>query len=172
MLKTGLGLSARLGHSPLLCLVLAGTTLLAVACGADDASSKHRLRNGQGDGDGSGAGGNGGGANNGDSNNPETPTNQGPEHNAAGFTALAPLLRASCSECHHAGTWLDLTKGADAGTADKMIHSIEQGTMPPAPRTPARDHRPPINPPGQARAAPTTRRPRPTPTPPRFPVRR
>lgn len=136
MLKTGLGLSARLGHSPLLCLVLAGTTLLAVACGADDASSKHRLRNGQGDGDGSGAGGNGGGANNGDSNNPETPTNQGPEHNAAGFTALAPLLRASCSECHHAGTWLDLTKGADAGTADKMIHSIEQGTMPPAPRTP------------------------------------
>ena len=125
--------------SRLLCLMLATTTLMAAACGADPSPLLHR---------GSGAGGSGDPASNGESNggaagasagngtgyDPQTPTNKGPGLNPAGFAAVASIVQAHCSECHHPGTWLDLESGADASTAAKMIHAIEAGTMPPAPR--------------------------------------
>jgi len=72
----------------------------------------------------------------GDVYDPQVPTNKGPQHNAAGFAAIAPLMQTQCSECHHAGTWLDLESGADVATAAKVVASIESGKMPPAPRTP------------------------------------
>lgn len=57
-----------------------------------------------------------------------------------GFTAkIAPLLDAQgCTECHHAGRPIDLTKypfmaGDDKDTADRLTRSLA-GTMPPAPR--------------------------------------
>ncbi|HSO34237.1 MAG TPA: hypothetical protein VLT33_16995 [Labilithrix sp.] len=65
---------------------------------------------------------------------PEKPTNTGTGHNPAGFAAIAPLLQRGCSECHHAGTWLDLGAGADAATAAKIVAAAQGNTMPPAPR--------------------------------------
>jgi hypothetical protein len=65
---------------------------------------------------------------------PQQPTNQGPTLNAAGFAAIAPIVETHCSECHHAGTWLDLKSGADAATAAKVVAAVHAGTMPPAPR--------------------------------------
>ncbi len=65
---------------------------------------------------------------------PGAPTNQGPAVNPSGFAAVAPIFRARCIECHHASTWLDLGAGADAATADKIVKTIEGGSMPPAPR--------------------------------------
>lgn len=65
---------------------------------------------------------------------PEKPTNTGSGHNPAGFAAIAPLLQRACSECHHPGTWLDLSAGADVTTAGKIIATVQGGTMPPAPR--------------------------------------
>ncbi|MBS2019011.1 MAG: hypothetical protein JST00_39455 [Deltaproteobacteria bacterium] len=65
---------------------------------------------------------------------PEKPTNVGPSHNPTGFAAIAPILDRACTECHHAGTWLDLTTGADAATAAKVVETVTNGTMPPAPR--------------------------------------
>jgi len=73
---------------------------------------------------------------NGDGYDPQAPTNTGSRLNAAAFAAVAPIMQAHCSECHHAGTWLDLESGADAATAAKMVSAIKAGTMPPAPRTP------------------------------------
>ncbi len=67
-------------------------------------------------------------------NNPDAPTNQGPQVNVQGYAAIAPIMAAKCNECHHAGTWMDLTSGADAATADKIIAQITGGAMPPAPR--------------------------------------
>jgi hypothetical protein len=122
----------------LLCLMLGITTLMAAACGADPASP---FRRGSGSTAGAGgdpaAGGGGGGpagTTPGGGYDPQAPTNKGPGLNPAGFAAVAPIMQARCSECHHPGTWLDLESGADAATAAKMIHAIEAGTMPPAPR--------------------------------------
>jgi hypothetical protein len=67
-------------------------------------------------------------------NNPGTPTNQGAPFNQAGYSAIAPILNKHCSECHHAGTWLDLERGADATVATRVVATIEGGSMPPAPR--------------------------------------
>jgi hypothetical protein len=57
-----------------------------------------------------------------------------------GFTAkIAPMLDAQgCTECHHAGRPIDLTKypfmtGAANDTADRLTRSLTT-TMPPAPR--------------------------------------
>ena len=124
--------------SHLLCVMLGTTTLMAAACGADPAPPFHR---GSGSGAGAGAdpatGGDGkatGTTPSGGGYDPQTPTNKGPGLNPAGFAAVVPIMQAHCSECHHPGTWLDLESGADASTAAKMIHAIEAGTMPPAPR--------------------------------------
>jgi len=119
-------------------MMLGTTTLMAAACGADPAPP---FRRGSGAGPGgnadpaTGAGGNTTGSTpTGSGYDPQTPTNKGPGLNPAGFAAVAPIMQARCSECHHPGTWLDLESGADAATAAKMISAIEGGTMPPAPR--------------------------------------
>jgi hypothetical protein len=65
---------------------------------------------------------------------PETPTNTGPAVNPDGYAALVPLMQAHCTECHHAGTWLNLASSLDAPTADKVLETLTKGTMPPAPR--------------------------------------
>ncbi len=118
--------------------MLGTTTLMAAACGPDPMPSFGRGSGSSSD-PTAGGGGNspatsatsGGGSGGYD---PRTPTNKGPGLNAAGFAAVAPIMQAHCSECHHPGTWLDLESSADASTAAKMIAAIEAGTMPPAPR--------------------------------------
>jgi len=65
---------------------------------------------------------------------PQTPTNTGPAVNPDGYAALVPLMQTHCTECHHAGTWLNLASSLDAETADKVLDTLVKGTMPPAPR--------------------------------------
>ena len=122
----------RLRTSHLLCLMLGTTTLMAAACGAESPSFVHRNTGSGGE---PGTDGNPKAAPNGDGYDPQAPTNQGTQLNAAGFAAIAPILQSHCGECHHAGTWLDLESGADASIAAKMVAAIETGKMPPAPRT-------------------------------------
>lgn len=117
-------------------LAVATAALMAAGCSGEGSDPLSGKRTGD-----VGGGGLGGGArsDNGDPTapggyDPETPTNGGPTHNAAGFAALAPLFERSCTECHHAGTWLDLTTGADAKTAAKIVLAVKSGTMPPGPR--------------------------------------
>lgn len=123
--------------SHLLGVMLVASTLMAAACGGDEAPVIHRNM-------GSGAEPvddrqdpkQGPGAPNGDGYDPQAPTNTGSRLNTAGFAAVAPIMQAHCSECHHPGTWLDLESGADAATASKMVSTIKAKTMPPAPRAP------------------------------------
>jgi hypothetical protein len=135
------GFLRQFSASHLLCLMLGATTLMAAACGADPPPGFHRAKGGAaGDDPASAANGTSGGGGatsrgNGTGYDPQTPTNRGPGLNPAGFAAVASIVQAHCSECHHPGTWLDLESGADAATAAKMIHAVEAGTMPPAPRT-------------------------------------
>ena len=125
--------AAHFRASNLLALMLGLTTLMAAACGADPAPLPHRggapaqdpAKNGEAK---------PGAMPSGDGYDPQAPTNKGPQLNSAGFAGVAPIMQAHCSECHHAGTHLDLESGADAATAAKMIQVIEGGTMPPAPR--------------------------------------
>ncbi len=122
-----------------LLVVLTSTTLMAIGCAAlqpvqwiDDPSGE--------DDDEPADGGkrkrkkDGGGGGGGDGYDPEAPTNMGQGLNPAGFASIAPILERRCIECHHAGTWLDLSTGADEKTADLSLKTIEAGTMPPAPR--------------------------------------
>jgi hypothetical protein len=122
-----------------LLVVLAGTTLMAIGCesmqqvywvddpteegddGPTDGGKRKRKKGADG------------GASD-DGYDPETPTNMGEGLNPAGFASIAPILQRRCVECHHAGSWLDLTGRADEKTADDSIRTIEAGTMPPAPR--------------------------------------
>jgi hypothetical protein len=122
-----------------LLVVLASTTLMAIGCESmqqvywvddpteegDDGPTdggKRKRKNGAD------------GGSNGDGYDPGAPTNMGEGLNPAGFASIAPILQRRCVECHHAGTWLDLTARADEKTAEDTIRTIEAGTMPPAPR--------------------------------------
>ncbi|MFO0675027.1 MAG: hypothetical protein U0169_00695 [Polyangiaceae bacterium] len=91
--------------------------------------------------DGEGAGGSGGGS--GGSGGPDITagsgtadggSNSGAPVNVAGFDSVRALVADHCSECHHPGSYLDLEKGADAETARKIVMTLENGSMPPAPR--------------------------------------
>lgn len=116
-------------------LVALGTTLMAAACDAGPDAPPRTSLEGE---DAPAAGGKGkkkpGGGNGDEGYDPEEPTNQGPAVNPTGFAAIAPIVQRRCGECHHAGTWVDLESGIDAATADKVVKTIEDGTMPPAPR--------------------------------------
>jgi hypothetical protein len=118
--------------SHLLVVMLGCTTLMAAAC-ADDRPLIHRNF---GSGDTAAADG----APKTDapksgSYDPQSPSNTGPGINPAGFAAVAPIMKAQCSECHHPGSPIDLESGADATTAAKIVATLAAGTMPPAPRT-------------------------------------
>lgn len=122
--------------SALLLVMLATSTLMAAACGGDPSPVIHRNMGPGGDGPSPDDPARGGPSPNADGYDPQDPTNTGSRLNPMGYAAVAPIMQAHCSECHHAGTWLDLETGADAATAAKMVTAIKGGTMPPAPRTP------------------------------------
>lgn len=118
--------------SHLLCVMLGCTTLMAAACEDDKPLIQHNFGPGgttTPDGDPKTDAPKSG------SYDPQAPTNTGPGINPTGFAAVAPIMKAQCSECHHPGTPIDLESGADASTAAKIVTALEAGTMPPAPRT-------------------------------------
>jgi hypothetical protein len=122
-------IARRCGASTALLVVLAGTTLMSFACSSEDDSGWLRGKDRGKNDDPNGGGPQG-------PYDPGSPTNKGPALNPDGFAAVRPILQRSCTECHHAGTWLDLTAAADEETAQKMVAAIQKGAMPPAPRTP------------------------------------
>jgi len=123
-------IAASTGASTTALLLLAALTVMPAACTSEPDYLQRRAPNGGEDEPANPNGPGGGGY------DPEAPTNQGPEHNPNAYAAVSPLFQRSCTECHHAGTWLDLTKGADSATASLIVKELEKGSMPPAPRVP------------------------------------